>query len=105
MYCSLFYVRYCMLNRAWKGVFRFGFSVFRRVNGSFGSLRDARALQGWNLHNLTAQGSGQFGGVDFVAILFDNIHHVDGNDHGNAEFGKLCGQIQVPFKVRAVNDI
>ena len=29
--------------------------------------------------------------VDLVAVLADDIHHVDGDDHGDAQLGQLSG--------------
>ena len=43
--------------------------------------------------------------VDLVAVLLDDVHHVDGHDHRDAELGQLRGEVEVPLQVRAVDDV
>ena len=43
--------------------------------------------------------------IDLVAVLADNVHHVDGDDHGDTQLGQLGGQVQVPLQVGAVDDV
>jgi len=80
-----------MLHRAGEGVHGNGLAVLCSVNGGLGSGHNAVALQGGDLNDLAAQRLGQLGDVDLVAILADNIHHVDGDDHGDAQLGQLGG--------------
>ena len=44
---------------------------------------------------------GELGRVDAVAVLADNVHHVQRNDHRDAQLGELRGQIQVALEVGA----
>ena len=43
--------------------------------------------------------------VDFIALFFDLVHHVERDDHRHVDFHKLSCQIQVTFKVCRVDDI
>ena len=43
--------------------------------------------------------------VDLVAVLAYHVHHVDGNDHGDAQLDQLGGQVQVTLQVGAIDDI
>ena len=63
------------------------------------------ALQRGDLHDLAAQLTGQLRDVDLVAVLADDVHHVDGDDHGDAQLGELRGEIKVTLKVGAVDDV
>ncbi len=38
-------------------------------------------------------------GVDLVAVLADDVHHVDGDDHGDAQLGQLGGQVEVTLEL------
>lgn len=44
-------------------------------------------------------------GVDEITAFCEHVHHVDGDDHRNAQFQQLRGEIQIPFEIRAVHDI
>ena len=63
----------------------------RRVYGGFQQLVHAAALERRRLHHGAAQPGRQLGHVDLVAVLADDIHHVDGDDHGDAQLGQLGG--------------
>ena len=43
--------------------------------------------------------------VDFIALFFDLVHHVERDDHRHVDFHNLSCQIQVAFKVCRVDDI
>ena len=75
------------------------------LDGGLGGLHDAVTLQGGDLHDLAAQLTAQLRHVDLVAVLADHVHHVDGDDHGNAQLGELGGQVQVALQVRAIDDV
>ncbi len=94
-----------VLHGAGEGVHRHGLAVLGGIDGSLGSGHDTVALQGGNLNDLAAQSLGQRINVNLVAVLADNVHHVDGDDHGNAQLGQLGGQVQVPLQVGAVDDV
>ena len=74
-------------------------------NGQFGGLVAALVLQGGDLDGLAAQLVGQLLQVDLVPVLADEVDHVDGHDHGDAQLNKLGGQIKVTLDVGAVNDV
>ena len=66
--------------------------VFAALGGLDGGLRrlhDAVALERGDLNDLAAQLAGELGDVDLVAVLADHVHHVDGDDHGDAQLGEL----------------
>ena len=48
---------------------------------------------------------GELGRVNAVAVLADNVHHVQRNDHRDAQFGELRGQVQVALQVGRVDDV
>ena len=52
-------------------------------------------LECGDLQHLAAQLAGQLLEVDAVAVLAHQVHHVDGDDHGDAELGELRRQIEV----------
>ena len=70
-----------------------------------GSLINACALQCGNFHDLAAQFLCQLVNADLVAVLADNVHHVDGDNYRNAKLHQLCGEVQVTFQIGAVDDV
>ena len=80
-----------VLHRAGEGVHGNGLAVLCGVDRSFGSGHNAVALQGGDLDDLAAQRLRQLVDIDLVAVLADDIHHVDGDDHGDAQLGQLGG--------------
>ncbi len=80
-----------VLYGAGEGVHGNGLAVLRGVDGSLGSGHNTVALQGGDLNDLAAQRLGQLVDVDLVTVLADDIHHVDGDDHGDAQLGQLGG--------------
>ena len=71
----------------------------------FSGLHATLALQGAHLHHFTAQGRAQLGEVDGVAVLADQVDHVDGHHHRQPQLNELCGEVQVPLDVSAVHDV
>ena len=84
---------------------RNGFGGLCRLDRRFRRFHDSGTLQGGDLHHLAAKLLCQVGCVQLVAVLFHDIHHVDGHDNRNAQLHQLSGQIQVALQVRAVNDV
>ena len=54
---------------------------------------------------LCAFSHGQASDVNLIALFFHKIRHIEGADHRNTQFQKLCGEKQVPLQVRPVNDV
>ena len=78
-----------VLHGAGKAVHGNGLSVLCRLDGGLGGLLDAGALQGGDLHDLTAELLAELGGVDLIPALLHHIHHVDGDDDGDTKLGEL----------------
>ena len=55
--------------------------------------------------DLAAERLAQCVGVDLVAVLIYDVHHVDRNNHRDAHFEQLSGQIEIAFKVGAIDDV
>ena len=79
--------------------------AFRSFHCLLGSFINACALQCGNFHNLAAQFLCQLVDADLVAVLADNVHHVDGDNYRNAKLHQLCGEVQVAFQIGAVDDV
>ena len=94
-----------VLDRAGEGVHRDGLGALGGADGSLGSIHDAVALECGDLDDLAAKLTGELLDVDLITVLADDIHHVDGDDHGDAELSELGGEIQVTLEVRAVDDV
>ena len=94
-----------VLHGAGEGVHGDGLGGLGRGHSRLRRFHDALALQGGDLHDLAAQLAAQLLHVDLVAVLADNVHHVDGDDNGDAQLGQLGGQVQVTLQVRAVDDV
>lgn len=58
-------------------------------------LRDALVLKSRDHHNRAAELLGKLIGVDLVAILLDQVGHVEGDDHGQTGLDDLKRQVQV----------
>ena len=84
---------------------RDGLGVLRRVYCSLGSLFDSGTLKGGNFNYFAAELAGKLLGVYLIAVLANNIHHVDGDNNRYAELHKLCGQIKVSFQVCSVDNV
>ena len=64
-----------------------------------------RFFQSGNLDYGNAEPVFEFFFVDFVAVFFYGVHHVESHDHRNVDFEKLRSEIKVTLKVCSVNDI
>ena len=62
-------------------------------------------LKSGDLDNLATKLLAQLLDIDAVAVLANQIHHVDGDDNRNTDLHQLCGQVQVTLNVRAVHDV
>ena len=71
----------------------------QRLDGSLSGFHNAGALQSGDLNDRAAQLAGEFLDVDLVAVLLDDVHHVDGHDHRDAELGQLRGEVEVPLRL------
>ena len=105
MHSDLFDVGQRMLDRTGERVHRNGLRALGGLDGSLGGFHDTGTLQGRDLDDLAAKLTGQLCGVDLIAVLADNVHHVDGDDDRDAQFGELRGEVQVALEVRAVDDV
>ena len=84
---------------------RNGLRALRCLDGSLGDFVYAVALQRGDLDDPAADLAAQFLYVDGIAVLADQVHHVQGDDHGNAQFDELGRQVQVALQVRSVHDV
>ena len=105
MHSDLFDVGQRMLDRTGERVHRNGLRALGGLDGSLGGFHDTGALQGRDLDDLAAKLTGQLCGVDLIAVLADDVHHVDGDDDRDAQLGELRGEVQVALEVRAVDDV
>jgi len=88
-----------------EGVHRHGLGALCRADSCLGCLHDTVALERGDLDDLAANLTGELLDVDLITVLADNVHHVDGDDHGDPQFGKLRGEIEVSLQVRTIDDV
>ena len=81
------------------------FLAFGCFDGSLCSLDYTLIFKSGYFHYFASELSGKFFYIDFIAVLSYNIHHVDGDNYGNSEFCKLCGEVKVSFKVGTVDNV
>ena len=74
-------------------------------NCLFGSLTGAFALQCGGFHNLAAKLGSQLSGINLIAVLADDINHVQSHSYRIAHLHNLGSQVQVTLDVGAVNQI
>ena len=74
-------------------------------NRSLGSSLGALALQCADLNCLAAQLAAQLLQVDLIAVLADQIDHVDRHNNGDAQLDQLSGQVEVALNVGAIDDV
>ena len=55
--------------------------------------------------DLAAERLAQCVGVDLVAVLIYDVHHVDRSHYRNAKLYELCGQVEVTLEVGTVDDV
>ena len=95
-----------MLNAAGKDMGQLNtLGLFGGGDGSLGSLLAALALQGGDLNSLTAQFLGELVQVDLVAVLANQVDHVDCHDNGDAQLDQLGGQVEVTLDVGTIDDV
>ena len=95
-----------VLNTAGKDVRQLtGLALLGGGDGHLSGLLAALVLQGGDLDGLAAQLLGQLVQVDLVAVLADQVDHVDCHDNGDAQLDQLGGQIEVTLDVGAIDDI
>ena len=80
-------------------------ATFGQGDGLLGGLLDARSLQGGDGHDLAVECLREGGEVHHVAVLLEDVHHVDGDEHGDAELDELRGEVEVALEVGAVDDV
>ena len=68
-------------------------------------LLDTLVLKSRDHHDRAAELLGEFGGVDLVAVLLDQVGHVEGDDHGQAGLDDLKRQVQVTLQVSGVDHL
>ena len=94
-----------MLHRSGEGVHRKRMRLFGGFDGRFGGFHDAVVVQRGDFQHFAAQFARQLLEIDLVAVLPDDVHHVHGNDHRDAELRQLRRQIEVALQIRAVDDV
>ena len=94
-----------VLHRPGEGVGGHGLPGPGGFQSGLGGLLHSGALQGGDLHNGAAQLPGELSRVDVVPVFPHHVHHVDGDDHGDAQLHELGGQVQVALQVGAVHDV
>jgi len=68
-------------------------------------LLDALVLKSGDHHNRAAELLGELVRVDLVAILLDQVSHVEGNDHRQAGLDDLKRQVQVALQVGGIDNL
>jgi hypothetical protein len=56
-------------------------------------------------HHRNAEELRQLRGVDLLAAFAHLVHHVEGEDHGDAELHELDGEVEVPLEAVGVDDV
>ena len=56
-------------------------------------------------NNRATETSGKSGDIDLDAPFRRHVHHVEGNDHGQAHLQQLAGEIEVALDIGGVNDV
>ena len=68
-------------------------------------LLDALVLKSRDHHDRAAELLGKLVRVDLIAVLLDQVGHVEGNDHGQAGLDNLKRQVQVTLEVGGVDNL
>ena len=68
-------------------------------------LLNTLVLKGRNHHDRAAELLGELVRVDLVAVLLDQVGHVEGDDHGQAGLDNLKRQVQVALEVGGVDHL
>ena len=86
---------------------RHSFDAYRGRNGlqAIDHLIDSFVLERRDLNDRAAELLFKRGDIDLIAAFAHHIHHVDRNNHRDAHFEQLSGQIEIAFKVGAIDDV
>ena len=68
-------------------------------------LIHAAALERRGGNDRATELTGELVDVDLVAVLLDEVHHVESDDHRKSQFENLRGQIQVALQVGRVDQV
>ena len=68
-------------------------------------LRDALVLKSRDHHDRAAELLGELVRVDLIAVLLDQVGHVEGDDHGQAGLDNLKRQVQVALEVGGIDHL
>ena len=68
-------------------------------------LLDTLVLKGRDHHDRAAELLGELVRVDLVAVLLDQVGHVEGDDHGQAGLDNLKRQVQVALEVGGIDHL
>ena len=68
-------------------------------------LLDTLVLKSGDHHDRAAELLGELVRVDLIAVLLDQVGHVEGNDHGQAGLDNLKRQVQVTLEVGGIDDL
>ena len=68
-------------------------------------LRDALVLKSRDHHDRAAEFLGELVGVDLIAVLLDQVGHVEGDNHGQTGLDNLKRQVQVALEVGGVDHL
>ena len=82
-----------------------GLPVAGDVDGVVDQLVDALVLHRRDGHHRDAQGLLQLVDPDRAPVGPHLIHHVQGQDHGDAQLHELHGQIEIALDVRGIDDV
>ena len=75
------------------------------MDGVVDELVDALVFRGGDWHDGHAELFLEGVDVDGAAVGVDFVHHIEGDDHGDAELEELHGQIEVALDVGGVDDV
>ena len=68
-------------------------------------LRDALVLKSGDHHDRATELLGELVRIDLIAVLLDQVGHVEGDDHGQAGLDNLKRQVQVTLEVGGVDHL
>ena len=68
-------------------------------------FRDALVLKSRDHHDRAAELLGKLIGVDLIAVLLDQVGHVEGDNHGQTGLDNLKRQVQVALEVGSVDHL
>ena len=75
------------------------------LDAHLSGLHRAVAVKSGDLDDLAAELLAELLDVDLVAVLPDQVHHVDGDDHRKTDLDELCCEIKVTLDVCSIDDI